>query len=151
MWPLCILLAFASLAGYFSLADAVRDPVAAQAQQADLAANMATYRAALVRYLAAHPTFSGVVPDANLQFPSWYVRYPWWRNDVSDGTIVVYADGAVPANFTSEVVRLSNNSMLAGAANGATHRLYSPVFGDTGIGLPAVVPDRATVWLARIN
>jgi hypothetical protein len=54
-----------------------------------------------------------------------------------------------PTGFVVELQRLAGGSMLAGEARGG--RLHAPAFGDTGIALPAVVPDLAPVWLAPID
>ncbi|RJF92128.1 type IV pilus biogenesis protein PilM [Noviherbaspirillum saxi] len=151
MWAIWILFAIGSVAGYFTVARDVQDTVQVQARAEDLAMNMGVYRAALVRYVAAHPGVNGVVQDSSIGLPSWYVRHPLWSNHVAGGKITVYASAIPPVNITREIVRLSQNSMLAGEANAGAGTLHSPIFGDTNIPLPSIVPDRAPVWIATIN
>jgi hypothetical protein len=151
MWAIWILFAIGSVAGYFTVARDVQGTTSVQARADDLAMNMGVYRAALVRYVTAHPGVNGVVQDSSIGLPSWYVRHPLWSNYVAGGTITVYANATPPVNITKEVVRLSHNSVFAGEANAITGTLHSPVYGDTNIPLPGVVPDRAPVWIATIN
>jgi hypothetical protein len=149
MWMLWILCALGAVAGHAALSGRAEPAPLVAARADDLAQNMALYRSAVATYAAAHAGFNGPVPDAKLALPSWYVRLPWWRNQVGDGMVTVYAASAVPLNFSAELQRLSQNSMLAGEARGG--KLHVLAFGDTGIALPAAVPERAPVWLAPLN
>jgi hypothetical protein len=148
MWMLWLLFALGVLAGHVALSGQASQVLAAPARAGDLAQNMAVYRTAVVAYVAAHAGFRGAVADGDLILPSWYVRLPWWRNHVADGMVTVYAVPP-PTGFVVELQRLAGGSMLAGEARGG--RLHAPAFGDTGIALPAVVPDLAPVWLAPID
>jgi len=114
------------------------------------------YRDAVLRYLAAHPAVSGplAVSDAQLQtvLPSWYARYPLWRNYVAaDGMVTVYAATLPPVSIGARLYDLSQRSILAGVADTGTGTLHSPVYGDTGIPLPAgvAIPDGSPVWMGR--
>lgn len=149
MWMLWLLFALGAVAGHAALSSRAEPERTVAAQADDLAQNMGLYRAAVADYAAAHAGFSGTVADAQLDLPSWYVRLPWWSNHVADGMVTVYAASAPPLGFAAELQRLSRYSMLAGEARGG--RLYTPAFGDTGIVLPAAVPELAPVWLAPLN
>lgn len=148
MWMLWLLFALGALAGHVALSGQTGQVRAAPARAGDLAQSMAVYRTAVMAYVAAHAGFRGAVADGDLLLPPWYVRLPWWRNHVADGMVTVYAVPS-PTGFVAELQRLAGGSMLAGEARGG--RLHAPAFGDTGIVLPAEVPDLAPVWLAPID
>jgi hypothetical protein len=156
MWMIWILMIMTSIAGYYSLSDQISSPPPESMKSADLAGSMAIYRAAVLRYATANPSFTGTVADSNLSFPTWYrpLSPPLWTNYIAaDGTIVIYASSLPPMTITSEIVSLSRNSVLAGQANAATHTLDSPVFGNNQIPLPAglSIPNGSPVWLAKRN
>jgi len=151
MWAFWIVVAFAALVGGLTTADRVREADSAVLQAAALAANMAVYRTAVVARARSTPSFSGTVPDDALSFPAWYVRNPLWTNIVSGGMVTVYAAQQPPVYMTGELVQAARNSIFAGEARAATHTLYSPSVGDTGITLPPAVPDRVPVWMASLN
>ena len=151
MWPLLILVMVASLTGYFTMSNHTRHPVATHADSGDLAANMRVYRRALVDHARSNPGVTGVVADGSLQFPPWYVKNPLWTNVVSAGTVIVYATRRPPETITQDIVRMSGNSIYAGEADASDHTLYSPVFGKTGIPIPATVPNGVPVWISSIN
>lgn len=144
-----VLAGMTAVAGYYLVNNRIHHEEVPQAKEADLAVSMSMYRTAVTRYAAEHAAFTGTVQDANLSLPTWYSRYPLWSNWVENGTVVVYPTGPTPIELATEIVKLSGNSMLAGVARNASHTLYSPVFGDTGIGIPAGIPDGTPVWLGR--
>lgn len=158
MWIMWIMVAMAAVTGYYSMkAETHLLPVAAMRNE-NLAGNMAVYRGMVVRYLAAHPEITGpaAVSDEQLQtvFPEWYVPSSLWANHLSaDGMITVYASTLPPMKISSHIVELSQRSIMAGEANAALAPglLYSPVFGNTTIPLPAgvAIPDGSPVWMAR--
>jgi hypothetical protein len=158
MWVVWILVALASVTGYYTMTSRAHElPVAAMKNE-DLAGNMAVYRGMVMNYLAAHPEVIGpaVVSSVALQSvqPAWYTPSPLWANHVSvDGMITIYAATLPPAKITSQIVDLSQRSILAGEARAslAAGNLYSPIFGNTNIPLPTGVsiPDGSPVWMAR--
>jgi PilM len=139
----------AALGGYYTMSNQIRHPDDPPSKEQDLAVNMSVYRTSVTRYAAAHPEFTGTVTDANLVFPSWYQRHPQWTNQVSNGTVAIYPASLLPVSLATNIVKLSQNSMLAGVVHNAA--LYSPVFGETGIPVPTNIPEGAPVWLARIQ
>ncbi|UTY59683.1 type IV pilus biogenesis protein PilM [Massilia sp. erpn] len=149
MWMLWLLFALGAAAGHAALSSRVEPARTVAARADDLAQNMAVYRSAVAAYAAAHAGFNGTVADASLNLPAWYVRLPWWSNHVADGMVTVYASSPPPLGFAAELQRAAQYSMLAGEARGG--KLHTPAFGDTGIILPAVVPNLAPVWLAPLN
>jgi len=154
MWMTWIMTALIAIAGGLALSDEVRSPPRlAMHKSADLADNMGVYRGAVIGFLAKTPSFAtGTVPDEMLILPSWYRPYPLWRNHVeADGSVTIYAAQLPPLSIMADLMRLSHNSMLVGAADTSTNTLRSPLFGDTRIKLPAGIPDGSPVWLARRN
>ena len=148
MWALWILTALIAASGYVIVSNEVKSPVVSARASADLAWNLGVYRAAVIQYASAHPSFSGAVPDEALTFPSWYKKHDLWANQVAGKTIAVYATRPLTAELAAEVVALSKNSLLAGVADAKRGMLYSPIYGATDIPIPASIPDGVAVWLA---
>jgi hypothetical protein len=157
MWAIVILVVMSALSGYYVLVDETYQAPVADMKALDLAGDMGVYRAAVMAYLRANPGFSsGTVPDTALAatFPSWYVRSPLWTNYVAaDGTIAVYASTLPAMKIVSQLFAESQRSILVGEADSGTNTLRSPVYGNTGIPLPAgaAIPNGSPVWLARRN
>ena len=118
MWAIWILAGMVAVSGYMMTSQEVRSPQINTLRSVDLAENMGIYRAAVLQYAKNNPTFIGTVPDASLTFPAYgYVKNPLWTNNVSGGTVVVYATAFPPVSITAEIVALSKNSIFAGEAN----------------------------------
>lgn len=153
MAPLFVLLIMLALVGSAAvLHDSSREPEPNPAgTPVTLADNFAVYVGAVARFVATHPpgytaTWMGnTVPDAQMVFPTWYVRNPLWSNKVIDGVITVYA--TVPlgtVDFSSELAVRSDGAYGAGivATNG---EIVSVRHGRTGIFVPAGVPPETPV------
>jgi hypothetical protein len=160
MWPLFTLCAFAMVTGYVLVSEQVRDAAVASAPAAAaLAANMGTYRSAVVDYVQGHP---GAVENASvdmgvLNFPAWYSPLGPWRNVVvGTGTVVVYSQAVDAVGLAEQLASLSDGSVLAGlalptAAPSSELTLHTPGGADTGIPLPAAVPAGSAVWMATLD
>lgn len=148
MWSVWILVAMISIAGYVAVGNEIRHPLeAGSSESADLAWSMGVYRGAVLAYARANPGFTGVVPDTALALPTWYRRDARWKNTVEGGRVIVWASGRVSADLVSELVALSNDSLLVGTADAASGRLVSVLRGLTEVPLPAAVPHGAPVWV----
>jgi hypothetical protein len=150
MWAMWILAGMAAITGLVGVTNEIRNPLPSNATAGDLAVSMREYRLAVVNYVRAHPSASGTVSEDSLQFPPWYVKNPLWKNTVSGGAVTVYAASLPPQSITLEIVKMSGNSIYAGEAV-ASHTLYSPVYGQTSIALPAAIPNGAPVWISSAN
>ena len=178
MWQIVILTVMISLTGYYSLIDQKIVPNAQDANARNLATSMGVYRQAVVNYSSdtAHRTKVGVV-DPSEKFPAGYTAASaaFWNNYIeADGTIYVFPAAPLPVNITSEIVALSQNSILAGESNSTRDALIAPAdiatpskwennekdiplakdyLGSTPIPLPlaAAIPSNSPVWLAHRN
>lgn len=150
MWILAVIMAFVSVTGIYIVTSYEHTSSVLSTRSQDLAANMAVYRSAVIRFAMKNLTYEGSVSDALLALPSWYapVRNPLWTNHISNGMVVVYASAKTPVSIVAELAVLSNHSMLAGWKRSSTGTLWSPRRGDTGIPLSPDIPDGSPVWAA---
>jgi hypothetical protein len=162
MWSYAALLVLTSAIGAYLTINKEQTAATEQASAEALAANMATYRAAVVDYFSANP---GVYPSVSIEdlkaagvLPQWSSLYTQpatskWANyrDASD-IIYVYASSPLAVNITSDIAALSKNSILTGVYRTGDTALYSPVFGQTQIPLPPLaqvsIPNGSPLWIA---
>lgn len=120
--------------------------------KADVSAtNFVAYRRALQRYLAANPGATGTITDGSLG-PYWlpgYVRDPKWANAVIGGTLYVYSTSSAASNTLDALKSKSPENPLLGTKTPATGRLRSYNGFDTGIVLPAGIPNNAIVMIGQ--
>lgn len=151
MWAQAILVSAAAAMGWW-LVDSVPDTRAlAEARARVSAESMATYRDAALSFAQAHPGFEGELPNPLPTLPAWWAGAQGLTACVEGPLVVVYLTGNEARDVWPQMRRLSAGSMLVGVAHQASGRLYSPDHGDTGIALPASIPDGAPVWLATRN
>lgn len=162
MWNLLMLSVLLSVAGYYAMVGEEHQQLAQQSQAETLAGSMATYRDAVQRYFDAHPTQYQGVDIATLKaanaLPSWSALYTqpstsiWANYRDTNGAIYIYAASRPPVDIVSEILALSQNSVLAGVYRSGDTTLHSPAYGDTGIPLPAPskvsIPHGSPVWIA---
>ncbi len=161
MWPLFTICALAVASGYFLVSREVQQAaVTTTRAERFLASNMSTYRSMVVNYVREHPgaVVDGSIDDEVLVYPPWYTRHPQWRNHVvGSRVVVVYSNVPDAVGLADELVALSKGSILAGRARPASAggasalTLHSPGRGDTGIAMPAVVPEGSAVWVATLE
>jgi hypothetical protein len=58
--------------------------------------NIKVYRQHVIAYAQAHPSIAGVIPEANLNLPSWYSKVQNLGNYVESGKGYVYYTGHLP-------------------------------------------------------
>jgi hypothetical protein len=154
MWSFVVVFSMVAAMGAMVVAQEAHNPSLEHAQAGSRANNLALYRSLVVLYAASHPGETGTVADSALLLPPWYRRDPAWAHQILPGSrVIVYAQGSVPPTLASELVELSQGSMLAGEARtraDGSSFLYSPRFGDTGIPLPPLASG-TVVWPAQIN
>lgn len=162
MWNLLVLSVLLSVTGYYAMVGDEHQQLVQQSQAETLAGSMATYRDAVQRYFNAHPAQYGSVDITTLKnanaLPSWSPLYTqpsssiWANYRDTNGAIYIYAASLPPVNIVSEILALSQNSVLAGVYRSSDVSLHSPAFGDTGIPLPAPskvsIPNGSPVWIA---
>lgn len=159
MWGLTVFVVMMALTGFYATSNKEIAVATEQARAEHLADNMAIYREAVITYFTQHSASFGSVDMATLKssgaLPNWspmYVQPSIWANyRDADGMIYVYATTLPPVNITADIVRLSQNSMLAGVFRTGDTTLFSPVFGNTQIKLPPAgvnIPNGSPVWVA---
>ena len=139
MWIAVIIATFMSLIGYHSLIAQAAVPATHDAAIAQsMAADMATYRFAVVAYANANVTFTGTVPTTALHFPTGYIApaTPMWSNEIfSDGTIIIFATATPPVGLTSAINKLAGTSPMLVQPNlvTATATVQTPDRADANV------------------
>jgi hypothetical protein len=112
-----------------------------------LAERMAVLRSAAQAWAHAHPGVDGPIDASLLPLPSWSHGDAATLHVLAQGPVVaVYATGPNAHTVLLPMLRLASGSIWVGTAEHGT--LHSPSAGDTGIAVPAGVPEQAPVWLA---
>jgi hypothetical protein len=162
MWAFVFVAVMASLTTYYRFIDKEALAAAEQVKADNLAESMTIYRDAVVSYFKQRPTEFGTVGIDKLiatkALPDWSTLFqkpaasPWTNYRHDDGVIYIYATVAPSVNASADIVRLSQNSVLAGIFRTGDTTLHSPVFGDTKVTLPplakAPIPNGSPVWIA---
>ncbi len=140
----------ALMSAYVAIENPKREFLLLQIQAEVSATNLMAYRKSVVRYLEVNSTATGTISDASLA-AFWlpgYTRDANWTNLISSNTLYVYS--TAPTRGTLEVLsEKSNNSLLMGRKHDSNGRLISARGFDTGINLPAAIPNNAIVILGR--
>lgn len=107
-----------------------------------LSRSMLVYRSSAAMYAKANAGFSGTPPDAALNLPAWYSKPAGVMTYMSAGQSYTYFAGTAPPGLPSALVELTH-SITVGVNRGGV--LISPKSGPTGILLPQLIPEGATV------
>lgn len=159
MWVIGVLLLMSSMVGLKMVQFEVNaKPIGRQASTPVLAQNMVVYKSAVDVFVASQaagytaPAAGNVVPDTSLSFPTWYVRDSRWTNKVINGTVTVYSVSLPDVgDISRDAAKLTKGSRSAGVVKSATNTILSPLYGDTGIALPAGLPNGVPVLQSKIN
>jgi len=152
MYPIWLVVFFGALFASYAAIETPKQENFMNIATADVAAtNFIAYRNAAIKYVNANPAAAGNITDVALA-PYWlpgYIRDANWSNTVSGGTLFVYSTAA-PAHSTAEAIYKKNHeSSLVGTKNAGNGHLQSANGFDTGIVLPAAIPNNAIVILGK--
>lgn len=120
--------------------------------KADVSAtNFLSYRSAVRKYLQANPGATGVISDASLAafWQLGYVRDANWTNLVDGGALYVYSTAPVENGTLEAIWNRSSENALVGTKSPVNGNLRSFNGFDTGITLPAGIPNNAVVMMGR--
>lgn len=141
---------FVALISFYSVSMMSSDAEATTRITADSSAvNFMAYRNTVVKYYQANPAATGVIADATLAgfwYPG-YIRDPNWTNLIVSGQLYVFSTVAVNPMVLDDLYSKSSNNVLLGTKNAVTGRLQSANGFDTGINLPAAIPNGAMVLM----
>lgn len=115
-----------------------KDSIASENQA--ISGNMQVYKNAVVRFVELTPAASGAIPDSKLTLPGWYSRIQGVSNYVVGGKVYVYYSGRAEL---ASVIANRTESLTVGVNRGGV--LMHPQAGNTGIALPAVIPESSVV------
>lgn len=142
--PLIWVLLVALLLGDYMLTEnsknSEKDSISSENES--IAGNMQVYKNAIVKYVELTPAAAGAIPDSALTLPTWYTRFQGVSNYVVAGKVYVYYVGR--AELASIIVT-KTESITAGINKGGI--LMHPREGNTGIALPAVIPESSVVLM----
>lgn len=148
MWVYAVIVVVVAALGSLLSGRAADDLAVSAAQSRTLAEGVAVYRAAVLEWARSNPGLGGPVDETVVAVPAWWHRNPAIAAVVEGPMVAVYVTGPSAHGTLVEMLRLSGGSIWVGIANRASGTLHSPMSGDTGIAVPALVPDGAPVWLA---
>lgn len=152
MYPIWIVMVFGALfASYVAIETPKQERLLTDVSADVSATNFMAYRNSVIDYLEVNPAATGNITDASLA-PYWltgYIRDANWSNLVSGGTLFVYSTAATTANTKNFIYKKAKKSSLVGTKNAGTGRLQSVNGFDTGINLPAAIPNNAIVLLGK--
>lgn len=152
MYPVWIAVFFGAIFMAYVAVDVPKKEAEASTLAADVSAtNFLAYRRAVQRYVEANPTATGTIADGSLSsyWLQGYIRDPNWSNLVSGGALYVYSTTAVAVNTFGALHAKSPENLLLGRKDATTGRLQSYNGFDTGIALPAAIPNNAIVMMGR--
>lgn len=135
---LVILIVFSAM---FGSDQANQNRILQEAEVDAVAGNLMVYRNIVTAYAEANPTAIGTIEDITLGLPTWYQRQPGMSNFLAGGKSYVFYTGSLPGLISNLAGRIE--SMSVGTNSGGV--LTSPKAGNTGIPLPAQVPQSAVV------
>jgi hypothetical protein len=155
MWNILVLTIILSVCGYYSMVGQQRLDANEKNIALSIAIGMGTYRQAVVSYYAQNPgaplntSLSAATLSASGAFPNWANSASLcsqWNNFIDgNGMIYIYEQSPLPANIISDIVTLSQNSVLAGQAisNGGQLTLYAPA--DIGTAPPSTLSQSSGI------
>jgi hypothetical protein len=145
MHPIGYLVAIFSLSALiFSSMQKSKEEIIVSGDLAAVTSNVLTYRNAVARYALNNPLASGVIADTSLGLPSWYRKHGSLGNYVSAGRSYVFYTGGDMPGLVGAIYAKTESTAVGTNASGV---LNTPARGNTGIALPAQVPNQAVVIL----
>jgi len=152
MYPIWIVMVFGALfASYVAIETPRQERFLNEVSAEVSATNFIAYRKSVIRYLDANPAATGTITDASLA-PYWltgYIRDANWSNIVTGGTLFIHSTSATAINTKNTIYHKAKKSSLVGTKDAITGRLQSLNGFDTGINLPAAIPNNAIVLLGK--
>lgn len=148
MWAHAVLVGVMAATGWWMVDALSGERATDSARGRVIAEDMAVYRAAAVEFARTQPDFEGPLADDMLPLPPWWSSNPGIRASVQGRWVAVYLPATPRVDVLRQMVVLAAGSILVGTASRASGTLQSPEIGDTGIPVPADVPDGVPVWVA---
>lgn len=152
MYLLYIVVFFGSIFCAVTAAQTPKEQNFSMQAEADVSAsNFMSYRVSVQKYLQANPNATGTITDSaltNFWLPG-YIRDTRWSNLISGNTLFVYSTTGAAQSLLEKVYDKSKESYLVGRKNSTTGKLESVRGVDTGVLLPASIPNNALVILGK--
>lgn len=152
MLPVWLVVFFGAIYMAYVSVEVPRKQAEEIAIKADVSAtNMLSYRRAVQKYMQDHPAATGKIADSSLG-PYWlhgYIRDANWTNLVIGGDLYVYSTTSVDKSTLDYLWQKTSENLLFGTKNPVNGRLRSYKGFDTGIVLPASIPNNAVVIMGR--
>lgn len=152
MLPIWLAVFFGAVFMAYVAVDSPKRQVEATTLAADVSAtNFLAYRRAVQKYLQDNPSATGEITDTSLAgyWLQGYIRNTNWTNLVDGSALYIYAQSSVAPVTLESLWSKSSDSALLGTKNPANGRLRSYNGFDTGITLPASIPNNAVVMIGR--
>lgn len=121
----------------------VQDRNSAVADVTRISVSILVYRNAVAEYAYSNPAFVGIVSDALLNLPSWYVKPPNLSNYIFNTKSYSFYTGSLPG-LAGELARQTESIHVGTNQNGV---LLAPNMVNSGIALPAQIPNGSVVLI----
>jgi hypothetical protein len=141
LWVLLVITLYISFMS--NSEEATQDRNSSAVEITSTSISMLVYRNAVAKYASSNPAFVGVVADALLSFPSWYVKPPNLSNYISSGKSYSFYSGSLPG-LAGELARQTESINVGTNQNGV---LLAPNLANSGIVLPAQIPNGSVVLI----
>jgi hypothetical protein len=141
LW-MVVLVAFIAM----STLDNINRNAEERAQRADVSTitiSMLVYRNAVAEYASSNPAFIGVVSDALLNLPVWYIKPPNLSNYISSGKSYSFYTTPLPG-LSGELASRTESINVGINQHGV---LLAPNMANSGIVLPAQIPLGSVVLI----
>ncbi len=138
-----LLTLFVVVGALFSLDQRQQTTALRDAELQAQAGSLWVYRNQVSAYSESNPSYAGTVPDGALGLPQWYSKTPDLSNYLAGGRSYVYVSSPSPGLVS--VLAQRSDAVTVGTNKGGL--FYSTKSGNTGIALPAQIPQGAAVVL----
>jgi hypothetical protein len=140
----CFLLLFGAVGYDYQHADRKEQTTAVDES---LGGRFLVYRNAVLAYAAENPDQNKAIDDNSLTLPPWFTVASGFHAYLQAGNSYVYyqPDGVTPSLADMGLYPSMSVTVSVGIAQAGI--LMSPTLGDTGIVLPAVIPNGSVVYV----
>lgn len=108
-----------------------------------ITSSITIYSSYVQAYAQNNPTFNGQANALALKLPTWFNPAPQLSHYISNGTSYVYYTN--PTSGMASSLSHKTSGLTAGTVQAGT--VYSPAAGNTGITVPATIPNGSLVFI----
>lgn len=142
LWLLFAITLFSGMISHLNQSSTER--ILSDSSPSIIAGNLLIYKNAVSSYASSNPTFTGQIPTAALNLPTWFRPSIHLGNLLQAGRVYVFYAGPDAPGLASELYKRTQSLSVGKNANGA---FVSTASGITGLSVPQQIPMNATVLI----